>query len=105
MAFNAAFDKPEEFSRVLSWIGSYTALQRSAAHPEGGSVRGPRRHELARLSPEKRRKVWATVTAPGRFGAVGTRPTAKQIREAIHEEESRELANGEGLRDPNLQED
>jgi enterochelin esterase-like enzyme len=36
MAFNAAFDKPEEFSRVLSWIGSYTALQRSAAHPEGG---------------------------------------------------------------------
>jgi enterochelin esterase-like enzyme len=36
MAFNAAFHKPEEFSRVLSWIGSYTALQRSAAHPEGG---------------------------------------------------------------------
>ena len=36
MAFNAAFDKPEEFSRVLSWIGSYTALQRSEAHPEGG---------------------------------------------------------------------
>ena len=37
MAFNAAFDKPEEFSRVLSWIGSYTALQRSSAHPEGGA--------------------------------------------------------------------
>ncbi len=37
MAFNAAFDKPEEFSRVLSWIGSYTALQRSATHPEGGA--------------------------------------------------------------------
>ena len=36
MAFNAAFTKPEEFSRVLSWIGSYTALQRSPAHPEGG---------------------------------------------------------------------
>ena len=36
MAFNAAFDNPEAFSRVLSWIGSYTALQRSAAHPEGG---------------------------------------------------------------------
>jgi len=36
MAFNAAFNKPEEFSRVLSWIGSYTALQRSTAHPEGG---------------------------------------------------------------------
>jgi len=37
MAFNAAFNKPEEFSRVLSWIGSYTALQTSAAHPEGGA--------------------------------------------------------------------
>lgn len=37
MAFTAAFDKPEEFSRVLSWIGSYTALQRSATHPEGGA--------------------------------------------------------------------
>jgi enterochelin esterase family protein len=36
MAFNAAFDKPEEFSRVLSWIGSYTALRRSPSHPEGG---------------------------------------------------------------------
>lgn len=36
MAFNAAFDKPEAFSRVLSWIGSYTALRRSADHPEGG---------------------------------------------------------------------
>jgi len=36
MAFNAAFNRPEEFSRVLSWIGSYTALQRSTAHPEGG---------------------------------------------------------------------
>jgi enterochelin esterase-like enzyme len=32
MAFNAAFHRPEEFSRVLSWIGSYTALQRSTAH-------------------------------------------------------------------------
>jgi len=37
MAFNAAFHKPEEFSRVLSWIGSYTAIQRSPAHPEGGA--------------------------------------------------------------------
>jgi len=37
MAFNAAFINPDAFSRVLSWIGSYTALQRSAAHPEGGA--------------------------------------------------------------------
>ena len=37
MAFNAAYTKPEEFSRVLSWIGSYTALRPSATHPEGGA--------------------------------------------------------------------
>jgi enterochelin esterase-like enzyme len=36
MAFNAAFTKPEAFSRVLSWIGSYTALRRTADHTEGG---------------------------------------------------------------------
>lgn len=37
MAFNAAFTKPDAFSRVLSWIGSYTAIRRSAGHPEGGA--------------------------------------------------------------------
>jgi enterochelin esterase family protein len=37
MAFNAAFRHPDQFSRVLSWIGSYTALQRSTEHPEGGA--------------------------------------------------------------------
>jgi enterochelin esterase family protein len=37
MGFNAAFTKPEAFSRVLSWIGSYTAIRRSASHPEGGA--------------------------------------------------------------------
>jgi len=36
MAFNAAFHQPEQFSRVLSWIGSYTALRPSDGHPEGG---------------------------------------------------------------------
>lgn len=36
MAFNAAFRKPEEFSRVLSWIGSYAAIRPSEGHPEGG---------------------------------------------------------------------
>jgi hypothetical protein len=51
--------------------------------------------ELVRLSPEKRRKVWATVTAPKRFGAGRHAPTAEQIREAVHEEHRRELANPE----------
>ena len=36
MAFNAAFTRPDAFSRVLSWIGSYTALRRTAEHTEGG---------------------------------------------------------------------
>ena len=37
MAFNAAFDKPEAFSRVLSRIGSQARrCGRSAEHPEGG---------------------------------------------------------------------
>src|SRR5215471_1997472 len=37
MAFNAAFRHPDQFSRVLSWIGSYTALRPSEGHPEGGA--------------------------------------------------------------------
>lgn len=36
-AFNAAFLKPDQFSRVLSWIGSFAALQTSPAHPAGGA--------------------------------------------------------------------
>jgi enterochelin esterase-like enzyme len=35
-AFNAAFQMPDQFSRVLSWIGSYAALQVSDQHPAGG---------------------------------------------------------------------
>jgi enterochelin esterase family protein len=37
-AFNAAFLKPDEFTRVLSWIGSFAALQVSEAEPAGGHV-------------------------------------------------------------------
>jgi enterochelin esterase family protein len=36
MAFNAAFTDPQAFSRVISWIGSYTALRPSPGHSEGG---------------------------------------------------------------------
>jgi len=54
MAFNAAFHKPEDFSRVLSWIGSYTALQRSAAHPEGGAEYPT----LVRREPKRNIRVW-----------------------------------------------
>jgi enterochelin esterase-like enzyme len=54
MAFNAAFTKPEEFSRVLSWIGSYTALQRSATHPEGGAEYPT----TVRREPKRNIRVW-----------------------------------------------
>lgn len=36
--FNAAWFKPGEISRVLSWIGSFAALQPSAAEPMGGAA-------------------------------------------------------------------
>jgi hypothetical protein len=36
-SFNAAFLKPGEFLRVLSWIGSYAALQTGPAHTSGGA--------------------------------------------------------------------
>jgi enterochelin esterase-like enzyme len=36
-AFNAAFLKPDQFSRVLSWIGSFAALQTSMVRTSGGA--------------------------------------------------------------------
>ncbi len=50
-SFNAAFQRPDEFSRVLSWIGAYGALQVSAEHPGGGGeypymVRGGEKRNL-----------------------------------------------------------
>jgi enterochelin esterase family protein len=53
-AFNAAFFKPEEFSRVLSWIGSFAALQVSAEHPAGGGEYP----NLVRRSPKRNIRVW-----------------------------------------------
>jgi len=37
-AFNAAWFKPNEFTRVLSWIGSFAALQPSVTEPMGGAA-------------------------------------------------------------------
>lgn len=54
MAFNAAFNHPDDFSRVLSWIGSYTALRRSAEHPEGGAEYPTR----VRREPKRNVRVW-----------------------------------------------
>ena len=54
MAFNAAFTRPEAFSRVLSWIGSYTALRPSAAHPVGGAEYPT----LVRREAKRNIRVW-----------------------------------------------
>ena len=53
-AFNAAFLKPDQFSRVLSWIGSFAALQTSAAHPAGGAEYPV----MVRRTPRKNIRVW-----------------------------------------------
>jgi enterochelin esterase family protein len=37
-AFNAAYLMPDRFSRVLSWIGSFAALQTNDAQPTGGAA-------------------------------------------------------------------
>jgi enterochelin esterase family protein len=51
-SFNSAWQMPEEFSRVLSWIGSFTSIQwkEDPANPDGGQdypekvLREPRRN-------------------------------------------------------------
>jgi len=53
-AFNAAFLKPGEFSRVLSWIGSFAALQVSPAHPAGGAEYPI----MARREAKRNIRVW-----------------------------------------------
>jgi enterochelin esterase family protein len=53
-AFNAAFLKPDQFARVLSWIGSFSALQVSDAEPVGGKVYPLR----VRREPKRNIRVW-----------------------------------------------
>jgi len=51
-SFNAAWQMPDEFSRVISWIGSFTSIQwkEDAANPDGGQdypekiLRDPKRN-------------------------------------------------------------
>lgn len=75
MAFNAAFDRPEEFSRVLSWIGSYMALQRSAVHPEGGAEyptmvrREAKRNIRVWIQDGPRTSMWRPVIGRPRISA------------------------------------
>jgi enterochelin esterase-like enzyme len=53
-SFNAAFLMPDQFSRVLSWIGSFAALQTSDKEPTGGAAYPV----LVRRTPKKNIRVW-----------------------------------------------
>ena len=72
MAFNAAFNKPEEFSRVLSWIGSYTALQRSVADPEGGGEYPT----MVRREAKRNIRVWLSDGSEDLDNGAGNWPAA-----------------------------
>jgi enterochelin esterase-like enzyme len=53
-SFNAAYRHPDQFARVLSWIGSFSALQTSAAQPTGGGAYPI----LVRMQPKVNIRVW-----------------------------------------------
>lgn len=53
-SFNAAYRHPDQFARVLSWIGSFAALQTSAAQPTGGAAYPV----LVRMQPKVNIRVW-----------------------------------------------
>ncbi len=52
-SFNAAYRHPDQFARVLSWIGSF-AIQTSPAQPTGGGAYPI----LVRLQPKVNIRVW-----------------------------------------------
>ena len=72
MAFNAAFHKPEEFSRVLSWIGSYTALRPTDSHPGGGAEYPT----LVRREPKRNIRVWLQDGSADLDNTAGNWPAA-----------------------------
>jgi enterochelin esterase family protein len=53
-SFNAAYRHPDQFARVLSWIGSFSALQISPAQPTGGGAYPI----LVRMQPKVNIRVW-----------------------------------------------
>ncbi len=53
-SFNAAYRHPDQFARVLSWIGSFAAIQTSPAQPTGGGAYPI----LVRLQPKVNIRVW-----------------------------------------------
>ena len=73
-AFNAAFRKPDQFSRAISWIGSFAALQTSPEHPVGGAEYPA----LVRLRTEAKRniRVWLEDGAEDQDVQFGSWPFA-----------------------------
>jgi enterochelin esterase family protein len=53
-AFNAAWQKPDEFSRVLSRIGSFTSIQWKPGQKDGGNVYPFK----IRKEPKRNVRVW-----------------------------------------------
>jgi enterochelin esterase-like enzyme len=53
-SFNAAFRQPDQFSRVLTWVGSYASIQWHPGEIDGGNVFP----FLVRKSPKRNIRVW-----------------------------------------------
>lgn len=53
-SFNAAWQKPDQFSRVLSWVGSFTSIQWHPGELDGGNIFP----FLVRKAPKKNIRVW-----------------------------------------------
>lgn len=53
-AFNVAWQQPDQFSRVLSWIGSFTSIQWQPGVMDGGNVYPNK----VRKEPKRNLRVW-----------------------------------------------
>ena len=70
-AFTVAWERPDQFSKVLSWIGSFTNIAAGKTVREGGHnyeamVRKTCRGNRSASSSRTARTTWTTRTATGR---------------------------------------
>jgi enterochelin esterase-like enzyme len=70
-AFNVAWQQPDQFSRVLSWIGSFAAIQWHPGVIDGGNVYPNK----VRLEPKRNMRVWLQDGANDVEGPFGGWPT------------------------------
>ncbi len=67
-SFNAAWQKPDQFSRVLSWIGSFTSIQWKPGMLDGGNIFP----FVVRREPKRNIRVWmqdGTEDLENQFGS------------------------------------